>query len=66
MVIIKQIQLESKEVEEAISQYLKNEGFKAVSFKFKTKPNMLGNAQVLSYPIMASIEVEDIQDPKTT
>ncbi|WMX58541.1 hypothetical protein [Peribacillus sp. R9-11] len=45
------IQLDSKEVEEAIIEYLKNEGFKDVSFKFQST-NVLG----LPYPISASIE----------
>ncbi|MFP3512820.1 hypothetical protein SB775_25040 [Peribacillus sp. SIMBA_075] len=36
MELIKEIQLDSKEVEEAITDYLKKEGYKAVSFKFKS------------------------------
>ncbi|MFF2853547.1 hypothetical protein [Peribacillus sp. NPDC058002] len=54
MELIKEIQLDSKEVEEAITEYLEKEGFKAVSFKFKLT-NVLG----LTYPISASIVVED-------
>ncbi|MFD6441398.1 hypothetical protein ACFWDG_16625 [Peribacillus sp. NPDC060186] len=54
MELIKEIQLDSKEVEKAITEYLKKEGFKAVSFKIKST-NFLG----LPYPISASIIVED-------
>ena len=61
MELIKEIKLDSKEVEEAITEYLKKEGFKAVSFKFKSK-NVLG----LPYPISASIVVEDFDKQTTT
>ncbi|MBR8646203.1 hypothetical protein KEH51_27505 [[Brevibacterium] frigoritolerans] len=54
MELIKEIQLDSKEVEEAITEYLKNEGFKTVSFKSKST-----NVWGLPYPISASIVVED-------
>lgn len=59
MVIIKEIQLDSKEVEEAIAQYLKNEGFKAVSFRFTPKDKSIG--LINTYPITASIVVEDLE-----
>lgn len=59
MVIIKEIQLDSKEVEEAIAQYLKNEGFKAVSYKFTPRDKSLGILN--TYPITASIVVEDLE-----
>ncbi|MGE6379566.1 hypothetical protein [Peribacillus muralis] len=65
MEIIKEIVLDSEEVKEAISQYLKSEGFKAVEIKFKTKPNMLQHTAALSYPVTASITVEDMEDSKT-
>ncbi|MET3321369.1 UNVERIFIED_ORG: hypothetical protein ABIC97_004472 [Peribacillus simplex] len=55
MELIKEIQLDSKEVEEAITAYLNKEGFKAVSFKYKST-NVLG----LPYPNSASIVVEDL------
>ncbi|MGW6302238.1 hypothetical protein [Peribacillus butanolivorans] len=61
MELIKEIQLDSKEVEEAITEYLKKEGFKAVSLKFKST-NVLG----LPYPISASIVVEDFDYQTTT
>ncbi|MEK4069278.1 hypothetical protein ABWK46_18455 [Peribacillus frigoritolerans] len=54
MELIKEIQLDSKEVEEAITEYLKKEGFKTISFKFKST-----NVLRLPYPISASIVVED-------
>lgn len=61
MELIKEIQLDSKEVEEAIADYLEKEGYKAISFKFKSQEHVTG----ISYPIKASIVVEDIHLPTT-
>lgn len=61
MVIIKEIQLDSKEVEEAIALYLKNEVFEAISFRFAPKDQSLGILN--NYPITASIVVEDLETP---
>lgn len=56
MELIKEIQLDSKEVEEAIADYLKKEGYKAVKFRFKSQ-----NPLMPTYPIKASIVVEEIR-----
>lgn len=61
MELIKEIQLDSKEVEEAIADYLEKEGYKAISFKFKPQNQVMG----ISYPIKASIVVEEIHPPTT-
>ncbi|MBT2718285.1 hypothetical protein [Bacillus sp. ISL-57] len=56
MELIKEIQLDSKEVEEAIADYLKKEGYKAVSFRFKSN-----NPLLPVYPLKAAIVVEEIR-----
>ncbi|MFD9627719.1 hypothetical protein [Peribacillus muralis] len=59
MKLVKEIQLDSKEVEEAITDYLKKEGYKAISFQFKSTNPLLGQAMV--YPLKASIVVEEMR-----
>lgn len=57
MELIKEIQLDSKEVQEAFTQYLEKQGYKAITFRYKL------NSQTIPepYPICASIVVEDIE-----
>ncbi|MGG1483506.1 hypothetical protein ABEI56_05400 [Peribacillus castrilensis] len=62
MELIKEIQLDSKEVKEAIAEYLERQGYKAVTFKYKL--NMAGTPE--EYPMCAAIVVEDIFDKQPT
>jgi hypothetical protein len=56
MELIKEIQLDSKEVKEAIAEYLERQGYKAVTFKYKLKMDGIPE----EYPMCAAIVVEDI------
>lgn len=57
MELIKEIQLDSKEVKEAIAEYLERQGFKAVTFKYKLSMDGIPE----EYPMCASVVVEDAQ-----